>query len=154
MSGSRENSTTSAGSPPSTARDCSPDAAYDWLKPTPLPSEVLLKAGISSLYASSGVEYATSVSLPPPPPLLADDSSEVPPQPATSTAGRTAIARVSVSRRIRMRSIFHLVNRLCRRAGRYHKVDQASGDWPLGVGGKLPKSCLDLGHSPRLSSIA
>jgi hypothetical protein len=27
MSGSSENSTTSAGSPPSTARDCSPDAA-------------------------------------------------------------------------------------------------------------------------------
>ena len=49
MSGSSENSTTSAGRPPSTARDCSPDAAYDWLKPTPSPSGVLLKAGISSL---------------------------------------------------------------------------------------------------------
>ena len=49
MSGSSENSTTSAGRPPSTARDCSPDAAYDWLKLTPLPSGVLLKAGISSL---------------------------------------------------------------------------------------------------------
>src|SRR5918999_4162112 len=49
MSGSRENSTTSAGRPPSTARDCSPDEAYDWLKLTPLPSGVLLNAGISSL---------------------------------------------------------------------------------------------------------
>ena len=49
MSGSSENSTTSAGSPPSTARDCSPDAAYDCSKLTPLPSGVLLKAGISFL---------------------------------------------------------------------------------------------------------
>ena len=47
MSGSSENSTTSAGRPPSTARDCSPEAAYDWSKPTPLPALVLLKAGIS-----------------------------------------------------------------------------------------------------------
>jgi hypothetical protein len=56
MSGSSENSTTSAGRPPSTARDCSPDEAYEVLKLTPLPAEVLSKAGISSLKASSGVE--------------------------------------------------------------------------------------------------
>ena len=38
MSGSSENSTTSAGSPPSTARDCSPEAAKDVSKLTPLPA--------------------------------------------------------------------------------------------------------------------
>src|SRR5215216_2488385 len=88
MSGSRENSTTSAGSPPSTARDCSPDAAYDWLKPTPLPSGVLLKAGISSLYASSGVEYATSVSFPPLPSEAAEalESVDEPPQPVATSS--------------------------------------------------------------------
>ena len=56
MSGSSENSTTSAARPPSTARDCSPEEAYDWLKLTPSPSGVLLNAGMSFLYASSGVE--------------------------------------------------------------------------------------------------
>src|SRR5215203_5341489 len=49
MSGSSENSTTSAGSPPSTARDWSPEPPYDCLNDTPLPPEVLLKAGMISL---------------------------------------------------------------------------------------------------------
>src|SRR5918994_279267 len=57
-----------------------------------------------------------------------------PPQPTASAAGRTAIARVSVIRRVRMRSIFHLVNRLCRPV----TVPQS----------RLTKSGLD-GGSPR-----
>src|SRR3954451_11253160 len=78
-SGSSENSTTSAGRPPSTARLWSPEAPYDWLNVTPLPSGVLLNAGMRAPYASFGVEYATRFTLSPPPelPLL------VPPQPAT-----------------------------------------------------------------------
>ena len=48
MSGSVENVTTSAFWPASTARDWSPDAPNDVLKPTPSPSAVLLNAGIIS----------------------------------------------------------------------------------------------------------
>jgi hypothetical protein len=48
MSGSVENVTTSAFWPASTARDWSPDAPNDVLKPTPSPAEVFPKAGISS----------------------------------------------------------------------------------------------------------
>jgi hypothetical protein len=47
-SGSSENATTSAGRPDSTARLCSPDAAYDWSNETPLPAGVFSNIGISS----------------------------------------------------------------------------------------------------------
>ena len=47
MSGSREKGTKSAGWPAATARLWSPEAPYDWVKVTPLPAAVLLKAGIS-----------------------------------------------------------------------------------------------------------
>ncbi len=56
MSGSMENETTSAFRPPSTARLCSPDAPNDVLKPTVLPAEVFLNAGMISSYTTSGVE--------------------------------------------------------------------------------------------------
>src|SRR5450759_61738 len=48
MSGASENSTTSAGSPASTARLCSPDEPYDSLNSTFAPASVFWKAGISS----------------------------------------------------------------------------------------------------------
>src|SRR5659263_548863 len=48
VSGASENSTTSAGSPASTARLCSPDEPYDSLSSTSLPAAVFWKAGISS----------------------------------------------------------------------------------------------------------
>ena len=47
-SGSRENATTSAGSPASTARLCSPDDAYDCSNSTSFPGDVFWNAGISS----------------------------------------------------------------------------------------------------------
>ena len=48
MSGSSENETTSAGSPASTARLCSPEAPKDSLNETPAPAGVFLKAGMIS----------------------------------------------------------------------------------------------------------
>src|SRR5665648_534819 len=48
MSGASENPTTSAGSPASTARLCSPDEPYDSLNATFAPAAVFWKAGISS----------------------------------------------------------------------------------------------------------
>src|SRR5450756_1342950 len=48
MSGASEHSTTSAGSPASTALLCSPDAPYDSLNLTFAPASVFWKAGISS----------------------------------------------------------------------------------------------------------
>ena len=56
MSGSSENSTTSAGWPASTARLWSPDAPNDLEKPTSLPASVFLYASISFSNASCGVE--------------------------------------------------------------------------------------------------
>src|SRR3954451_17122594 len=55
-SGWRERATTSAGRPASTARSWSPEAPYDWVKPTPLPAAVFWKAGMIFWYASWGVE--------------------------------------------------------------------------------------------------
>jgi hypothetical protein len=49
MSGSVENSATSAGWPAMIARLCEPEAPYDCLNVTPLPAEVAWKAGISLL---------------------------------------------------------------------------------------------------------
>ena len=46
MSGGSESSTTSAGSPCTTARACSPEAPYDWLNVTPFPPDVFWKAGM------------------------------------------------------------------------------------------------------------
>ena len=48
MSGSIENDTTSAFSPASTARLCSPEAPNEDLKPTPSPSPVFWNAGMIS----------------------------------------------------------------------------------------------------------
>jgi len=45
MSGSRENMTTSAGCPDSTARLWSPEAPNEFENSTPSPAEVSLKAG-------------------------------------------------------------------------------------------------------------
>src|SRR5256714_2137044 len=66
-SGSSENATTSAWRPPSTVRLWSPEAPYDCVNWTPFPAGVCWKPGISSAYASFGVEYGTSAVLPPPP---------------------------------------------------------------------------------------
>src|ERR1700753_74909 len=44
-SGSSEKSTTSACSPLTTARLCSPEGPKDWLKPTPLPGAVAWQEG-------------------------------------------------------------------------------------------------------------
>src|SRR6266542_4227544 len=71
MSGSSENSTTSADSPFLTARLCSPDAPYDCVKETPLPAAVFWKAGMIWAYASFGVEPPTRVRLAPLPLALA-----------------------------------------------------------------------------------
>jgi hypothetical protein len=48
MSGSVEKETTSAFSPASTARLCSPDAPKEDLKPTPSPAPVFWNAGMIS----------------------------------------------------------------------------------------------------------
>src|SRR5918996_317511 len=82
MSGSRENSTTSAGRPPSTARDCSPDDAYDWSKLTPSPWGLLLQAGSRAIASSAAPEAA---------------------------AGR--IAASALGGRVEFQIILHLVNR-------------------------------------------
>src|SRR4051794_28135453 len=56
MSGASENSTTSAGRPATTARLWSPEAPYDSVKVTFLPSGVFLYASMIFLYAACGVE--------------------------------------------------------------------------------------------------
>src|SRR4051812_3257577 len=58
-SGSRDRWTTSAGWPPMTARDWSPDAPYDCLKSTSLPSEVFSKSEMTLLFACSRMEKPT-----------------------------------------------------------------------------------------------
>src|SRR6266545_767198 len=60
MSGSSEKSTTSAGSPLTTACAWSADGPYDCVKSTPCPTGVCWKAGMIFEKASLGVEYATS----------------------------------------------------------------------------------------------
>src|SRR3954462_11996165 len=45
-SGASDSATTSAGRPACTARAWSPDGPNDWVKETPLPSGVLLNAGM------------------------------------------------------------------------------------------------------------
>src|SRR5262245_23674684 len=62
-SGSTEKLTMSAGLPSTTARDWSPDAPYDVVTPTPLPSGVAAKAGMILLHPGSGTAYATRVSV-------------------------------------------------------------------------------------------
>ncbi len=91
--GSSEKATTSAGRPDSTARDCSPELPYDWEIETPSPAGVFANAGISSAYASRGVEYAASASFdePPLPPL----ASLVPPQEAASRATAASAAPIT-----------------------------------------------------------
>src|SRR5215207_198916 len=62
MSGSSENSTTSAVWPACTARLCSPDPPYDWVKVMFLPVVVFWKALMIFSKAACGVEYETSAS--------------------------------------------------------------------------------------------
>src|SRR5947208_1492731 len=62
-SGSTEKLTMSAGLPSTTARDWSPEAPYDVVTPTPLPSGVAAKAGMILLQPGSGTAYATRVSV-------------------------------------------------------------------------------------------
>ena len=59
---------------------------------TPEPSGVLANAGISSAYASRGVEYAASDSLVEPEPSLPPLASEVPPHPAARRAAPRSMA--------------------------------------------------------------
>src|SRR6476646_1043793 len=77
MSGSTENSTTSADCPASTARLWSPDDPNELEKSTPLPASVFLKPGSRLFsYTCCGVEYATrSMDEPPPPPHAAIPSA-------------------------------------------------------------------------------
>ena len=82
MSGASESAATSVGRPATTARDCAPEAPYDWVNVTPVPAGVFWKAGMSSAYASLGVEYATKDTLPP----AAAPASAAPPQPASARA--------------------------------------------------------------------
>src|SRR5580693_2190439 len=77
-SGSTEKLTTSAGLPSTTPRDWSPDAPYEAITWTPLPSGEALNAGITLLQPGSGTEYATSV-------MLVRPAPESPP-PTTSLA--------------------------------------------------------------------
>src|SRR3954451_23146840 len=88
-SGSSENATTSAGRPLSTARLWSPDAPYDWVNVIPLPSGVLLNAGIRAAYASFGVEYATRLMLPLPP-------DELPPQAASTAEAASRAMKLTI----------------------------------------------------------
>ena len=62
MSGSSEKCTRSASRPPSTARLWSPEAPYDVLKVTPLPSSVSLKASKTGALAASRTEKPTTLS--------------------------------------------------------------------------------------------
>src|SRR5215211_49896 len=62
MSGSSENSTTSAFWPAATARLCSPDAPNDCVKVMFFPAVVFWKAAMMFLNAACGVEYETSAS--------------------------------------------------------------------------------------------
>ena len=56
MSGSTEKFTTSAGLPSTTPRDWSPEAPYEVITCTPLPSSEALNAGITLLQPGSGTE--------------------------------------------------------------------------------------------------
>src|SRR6476660_3555783 len=88
ISGSTEKLTMSAGLPSTTARDWSPEAPYEVVTATPLPSSVAANAGMILLQPGSGTAYATRVRvvsaagcwLPP------ATSLDPPPQPATRVA--------------------------------------------------------------------
>src|SRR4051794_3878645 len=84
-SGSRERWTTSAFWPPMTARAWSPDAPYDWLKVTSLPSAVLLKSAMTALLACSRIENPTRFTSSEPP----EAPSELPPQAVRPSAPTT-----------------------------------------------------------------
>ena len=56
MSGSTEKFTRSAGLPSTTPRDWSPEAPYEVITCTPLPSSEALNAGITLLQPGSGAE--------------------------------------------------------------------------------------------------
>ena len=56
MSGSTEKFTISAGLPSTTPRDWSPEAPYEVITCTPLPSSEALNAGITLLQPGSGTE--------------------------------------------------------------------------------------------------
>src|SRR4051812_25401686 len=136
-SGASDSSTTSAASPPSTARLWSPDAPYDSLMVTPAPAGVFWKAGMSSLNASRGVEYATRVSSAAPPAAVAApaavgaaaeevvgaaalpvDAGAAGLQPATrtaSTAGNAKRGRMSLTSQS---PDFHFVHRVSGEAAR------------------------------------
>ena len=94
MSGSRENATTSALSPESTARLWSPEAPYDSLNFTFFPAGVAWNALMIFLYAAWGVEYATSESVTVPAP--ADPLALALPQPARPPARTIAASAATV----------------------------------------------------------
>src|SRR4051794_23824672 len=87
-SGSKERCTRSAFCPPMTARDWSPDAPYDCLKSTSLPSGVFSKSAMTVLLACSRIEKPTRSTVL----LLPSLAPELPPQPARATDPATEAA--------------------------------------------------------------
>src|SRR5437588_2857346 len=105
-SGSSENSTTTACSPPSTARLWSPEAPYDSLNLIPPPAGVAWNAGMRAAYASFGVEYATR--------LIDFAPPELPPQAATVATTVTVATAASTVRPALCRFIVSILDQVCR----------------------------------------
>src|SRR5207247_2087936 len=107
MSGSSENSTTSAFWPAVTARLWSPDAPNDWVNVMFFPAVVFWKAAMRLLKAACGVEYETSASSAAGNGFLPDRPDSDAPAPrgersptattvTTVTTGRSTASRVSL----------------------------------------------------------
>ncbi len=117
-SGSREKCTTSASSPPSTARLWSPEAPYDVWKVTPSPSEVPSNSSNTGTLAASSTEKPTRLSRSPPvaPPLAPEQAvrASTPVSDAATAALNLAVMSIS------------LLLRTPTREGAYLTIDEQS----------------------------
>jgi hypothetical protein len=114
-SGSSESATTSAGRPAMTARVCSPELPYDWLKEALRPAFVeSLKASMIFAYASFGVEYATRLTLVFSEAALAGRPTTAATRTAVPTTGNTKAKQI---RRIRVTYLSTLSTKMVENTG-------------------------------------